>query len=363
MRIPGGTLVPAGITPLLLRVQSVAHPEVTVEQAWSSRPAIDAPLVLRLEPTIVRVKDRQPGRLQATIDNSDGNQPRRVTLTGSDPEGLVRFSFSPGTLDVPPGGTLSAAVRVEAPAPEAGQQSTRQLTITAADGRDEVSGTATFVQTAAVEAADGAPGRADPVAARDTATGQLEVSIDNRKGTRTRRVFLGGRDPEGIVRFSFSPPSIDVFRRRGGPRAAADRGTAVPRPARSPTRPLTVLASSEGTPDLEVTATFVQTTSAAPVDTPVVLRLDPSVVRVRDTAVGQLEAIIDNRGGSRVRRVFLSGRDPERLVRFTFSPPSLDVLPGDIGRVRVRLEAPTTRARAGGDPSGHRGRQRTESTK
>ena len=101
-----------------------------------------------------------------------------------------------------------------------------------------------------------------------------------------------------------------------------------------------MLATSEGTADLEVTATFVQTTSAAPVDTPVTLRLDPSVVRVRDTAVGQLEAIIDNRGGTRVRRVFLSGRDPERLVRFTFSPPSLDVLPGEIGRVRVRLEAP-----------------------
>ena len=32
-----------------------------------------------------------------------------VTLTGRDPEGLVRFFFSPGVLDVPPGGTASAA--------------------------------------------------------------------------------------------------------------------------------------------------------------------------------------------------------------------------------------------------------------
>ena len=184
--------------------------------------------------------------------------------------------------------------------------------------------------------------RAEPtlVRARDTATGQLEITVDNRKGTRTRRVFLGGRDPEGHRAFRLLAAVHRRLRRRGGPGPAQDRGTAAAAPVRNRARPLTVLASSEGTADLEVAATFVQTTSAAPVDTPVILRLDPSVVRVRDTKVGQLEAIIDNRGGSRVRRVFLSGRDPERLVRFTFSPPSLDVLPGDIGRVRVRLEAP-----------------------
>lgn len=340
LQIPGGMLVPAGVSRLLLRVQSVAHPELVVtEHLELTVPAIAAALVLRLEPSIVRVKDNQAGRLQATIDNSDGNQPRRVTLTGRDPEGLVRFFFSPGVLDVPPGGTASAALRIEAPTPEPGQQSTRQVTVSAADGRDEAEASATFVQTAAVEVP--LVLRAEPtlVRAKDSATGQLEITVDNRKGSRTRRVFLGGRDPEGIVHFAFSPPSIDVFPGEVG-RARLKIEAPPPPPGQESSRPLTVLASSEGAPDLEVGATFVQTTSAAPVDTPVILRLDPSVVRVRDTAVGQLEAIVDNRGGARVRRVFLSGRDPERLVRFTFSPPSLDVLPGDIGRVRVRLEAP-----------------------
>ena len=173
------------------------------------------------------------------------------------------------------------------------------------------------------------------------------------RGTRTRRVFLGGRDPERLVRFSFSPPSIDVFAGEVGrarlrieaPAAAAgqeatraaDRAGHLGghrRISRSARRSCRRHRPRRWTPRWSV-------------------RLDPSVVRVRDTAVGQLEAIIDNRGGHRVRRVFLTGRDPERLVRFTFSPPSLDVLPGDIGRVRVRLEAPLPEPGPGGDPAGH----------
>ena len=195
------------------------------------------------------------------------------------------------------------------------------------------------------------------VRVKDSPTGQIDITIDNRRGTRTRRIFLGGRDPERLVHFSFSPPSIDVLAGELG-RARLRIEAPPPPPGQESSRTLTVLATSEGTADLEVSATFVQTTSAAPVDTPVAVRLDPSVVRIRDTAVGQLEAIIDNRSGTRVRRVFLSGRDPERMVRFTFSPPSLDVLPGEIGRVRVRLEAPLPEPGPGRHPADHGDRRR-----
>jgi|GEM_PF-1319749 len=340
VRIAAGTLVPAGTLQLLLRVQSVAHPELVVEDHLElTIPGVQTPLVLRLEPSIVRVKDNQAGRLQATVDNTDGNEARRVTLTGQDPEGLVRFFFSPAVIEVPPGGTASAAVRLEAPTPDPGQQATRQLTVSASDGRDDVRAIASLVQTASIEVPMTLRVEPSLVRVKDTPTGQLDISVDNRRGSRTRRIFLGGHDPERIVHFSFSPPSIDVLAGEVG-RARLRVEAPPPPPGQEATRTLTVQATSEGTPDLEVTATFVQATSAAPVDTPITIRLDPSVMRVRDTKVGQLEAIIDNRAGGRVRRVFLTGRDPERLVRFTFSPPSLDVLPGDIGRVRVRLEAP-----------------------
>jgi hypothetical protein len=339
LRIAAGTLVPAGTSRLLVRVQSVAHPELAVDEHIElTVAAVATPLVLRVEPSVVRAKDAEPGAFRATIDNSDSNQGRRVTLSGRDAEGVVRFTFTPGVIEVPPGESAGADVRIEAPAPAAGQQATRQLTVIAADGESEVESTVTFLQAGSVEVPMTLLVEPSLVRVLDSAAGQLELTIDNRQGTRTRRVFLSGRDPERLVRFTFFPPSLDVFAGEVG--RARLKVEAQPPPAgQEATRALSILVTCAGTPDLQGTATFVQTTSAAPVDVPVTLRLDPSVVRVRDTAVGQLEAIVDNRGGRRVRRVFLTGRDPERLVRFTFSPPSLDVLPGDIGRVRVRLEA------------------------
>ena len=360
LRIPVGTLAPAGGFRLLIRVQSVAHPEVIVDEYLDlTVPAVVTPLELRLEPSIVRVKNDEAGRLRITIDNSGGNQDRRVTLAGRDPEEVVRYFFSPGVVEVPAGGTAGAGLRVEGPQPEPGEQATRQLTVTANDGRSEVEAVATFIQVSAAEVPMSLRVEPSLVRVRDGAAGQLDISIDNRRGSRTRRVFLGGRDSERVVHFAFSPPSIDVLSGEVG-RARLKIEAPPPPPGQESTRTITVLASSEGLADLEAPATFVQATAAAPVDVPVVLRLDPSVVRVRDTRVGQLEAILDNRSGTRVRRVFLTGRDPERLVRFTFSPPSLDVLPGDIGRARVRMEAPLPDPGSGGHPPGHRGRRRRE---
>ncbi|MEP6561838.1 MAG: hypothetical protein ABJD68_12300 [Nakamurella sp.] len=339
VQIVPGVLAPAGRTELVLRVQSLAHPEVLIERIIEvTVPAIVTPIGLRIEPSMIRAKDTEAGHFTVTVDNTAGNHSRRVVLTGRDVEGAVRFTFSPAELELGPGADVAADVRIEAPAPESGQQATRQLTVTASTGGDDVAASATFVQTASVEVPLALRVEPSVVRVRDSATGQLEVLIDNRNGTRTRRVFLSGRDPEGVVRFGFSPPSIDVFAGELG-RARARFEAPQPAAGQESSRSLKVLASSPGMPDLEVPATFAQATSAAPVDNPLGLRLDPSVVRVRDTAVGQVELLIDNRAGHRVRRVFLTGRDPERLVRFTFAPPSLDVPAGDIGRSRIRLEA------------------------
>jgi len=334
--IPAGTLVPAGRFTLTVTTRSVAHPEIFVDDLVElTVPAVDAPLGLQLEPSMVRVKDSAAGRLQATVDNRAGNQPRTVTLSGRDLEGVVRFTFTPAGLVLGPGEAASAQVRIEAPPPDAGQQATRQLTITAADGKSAVEGSATFVQVASVDTPLQVRLEPSLVRVRDTGTGMVEAVVDNRRGIRTRRVFLSGRDPERVVRFTFSPPSVDVL---AGElvRVRVRLDAAAPEPGQEATRAVTVLATSDGTADIEATASFVQATSVV---APLSVELDPSVVRVRDSASGSFEVIVDNRGGSRIRRVFLTGRDPERAVRFTFSPPSIQVAPGDIGRARVTVEA------------------------
>ncbi len=49
-----------------------------------------------------------------------GNATLALSLTGEDPDGEVRFDFSPGLLEVPTGGQSRATLRVSAPRPRAG---------------------------------------------------------------------------------------------------------------------------------------------------------------------------------------------------------------------------------------------------
>ena len=92
--------------------------------------------------------------------------------------------------------------------------------------------------------------------------------------------------------------------------------------------------------EVETDGTFIQTTSALPPDEPMTIRLEPSLVRVRNSGSGSTVVHADNRGGSRPRRVQFGGHDPERVVRFTFDPPVLDLAPGQIGAARVDMSAP-----------------------
>ena len=56
---------------------------------------------IRLEPEHVVVRNRRRGRFRVTVDNVRGALPLGVWLSGTDPEGAVRFTFSPSHLDVP----------------------------------------------------------------------------------------------------------------------------------------------------------------------------------------------------------------------------------------------------------------------
>ena len=85
------------------------------------------------------VSGMQPaGRFRIRLDNSGSNYPQRYALTGSDPEGVVRFSFRPDIVEVAPMRVQVVDVRFDSPAPEPGQQANRTLTVTAASDEDQV---------------------------------------------------------------------------------------------------------------------------------------------------------------------------------------------------------------------------------
>lgn len=73
---------------------------------------------------------------------------------------------------------------------------------------------------------------------------------------------------------------------------------------------------------------------------PLELRLEPSTLRARDTTTALFRVIVDNRRSNQPARVHLSGSDPELAATFRFTPPELDVPPGQAVAARVRVDAP-----------------------
>jgi hypothetical protein len=114
----------------------------------SSPPVIDPPVDVRLDPEVVRDAGFGGGRATVTVDNRGGRRPRRVTVTGYDPERVVRLTFEPAELEVPAGGWAQVAVRMSSPRPEAGSEDRRPFTVAVHDGTTVVERTGTVVHGA-----------------------------------------------------------------------------------------------------------------------------------------------------------------------------------------------------------------------
>lgn len=174
--------------------------------------------------------------------------------------------------------------------------------------------------------------------ANDSTMALFRIAIDNRHSNEPLRVSLSGRDPEQKARFWFSNPSPVV-----PPAGESTVRLRVDVPALPPgaqlNHVLTVLAS-DGRREFEATATLVQMTSPAVVDSPVLLGLSPSVVRERDAARVATLVTADNRLGHYPHYLTIGATDDENVVRFAVQPTELVVQPGQVASARVAMHAP-----------------------
>jgi hypothetical protein len=67
--------------------------------------------------------------------------------------------------------------------------------------------------------------------------------------------------------------------------------------------------------------------------------IEPSIVRMSDIDSATLQVMLDNRRGLSGVRIFLDGSNPEGAIRFTFSLPVVDVGPGQVVEVFLRLDS------------------------
>jgi len=307
-----------------------------VQQSSAAPP--DAPVRLRLEPTVLRTQEISAVELDIIVDNHAGSRDRRITFRGRDPENQIQFWFYNREVGVRAGGETRTRARLQARALPAGEELTRQFTVTANDGQHESEVSGSWVQSVSRAPITTATVRLEPehLRVRDRTDGRLGVVVDNRKGVRPLRVRLSGSDPEGIVGFAFTPSVLDVG---AGRWARAELTVSAPPPpnGQTATRTLRVRASDENGA-VDAAGVFDQSTSPTPISTARLL-IEPQRVVTRNTRTGGLRVRLENTQGSGTLRVRLSGSDPEGAVRFQFTPEVLDLPPGQTGWSAVRISA------------------------
>ena len=302
-------------------------------------PRVGGPVSITADRQVVRLRDQTAGYFKLRLDNRASNYPQRYALTGSDPEGVVRFAFRRPIVEVPPARVEVVDVRFDAPGLEPGQQANRTLTITAASDEGRVETVVNVVQERSQAPPDSPVRlRLEPSVSRtrDRTAVEISVLVDNRRGSKDRRLFFSGRDPEGRMRFAFSQQQLYV---RAGEQArlSARVEASLPRPGEEVERAFAVVCN-DGTDESEVTGSLIQAASASPITT-AKLRLEPEHVVVRNRRHGRFRVTVDNSLGLLPLGVWLSGTDPEGAVRFTFTPAHLEVPPGNLRRIALRVGA------------------------
>lgn len=340
-RIESEVLVPAGSGIVRLSVRSLAQPSARETVSVTVVvPVVEAPVQLRAEPSVVRIRDVETGRFVVVVDNSDSNRAARLRLSGTDPELAVTFHFDPEVVMVGPGESVRVRAVTTSRRPEPGTELSRTLTVSATEGARRVSTIVTLVQSTSVVVEDPmvelnvAPAL---VRVRDDAAAQVWLTIDNRAGRHATAVRLAATDPEGVVQVYWRSAEVrvpaggtaDIELQLVGP--IPEAGTEITR--------IVTLTASDGRRVARTQVSLVHSASASPMTT-LAVELDPSVLRLGSGRRGTASVVVDNRRGATAARVWLQGDDPENSVSFGFSPTELVVGPGQLLTSRVTMSVP-----------------------
>jgi hypothetical protein len=311
LRIVSRRLVPAQCMYVVMRVRNTTgHLALRELPVRIVIPVVEAQVELHTEPQLIRVLDASPGVCRVTIRNVHSNRWAQVRLAATDPEQVVRATWNPRQIQVPPGGEARSEVRLDAPTPVPGGEINRTITIRACEGHRKTETTVTLVQSASAAAIDLLSLRLDPSVRRlgRRCHGRLNAVIDNSRGASPVSLHLSGSDPERKIRFAFDPPTIHV---PPGRQASAQVALTVPRTAAGEEviRPLTITAS-DGWEEIRADGTLIQmaTSQRALVRVIVTLigglaiilgALLPFVVNSHESAVGLTAAQIASRADAR----------------------------------------------------------------
>lgn len=165
--------------------------------------------------------------------------------------------------------------------------------------------------------------------------GAFVVTVDNRASNHPRHYALTVQDAEDVVRADVLPPSVDVPALGTVDVRVRFRAPA-PEPGREATRQVTLSGADDDGP-VSTTVTVVQRTAPEREPEPFTVRLEPSHLRVVGTDTAAFDVVVDNRAGDDGLAVDVTGRDPQRVVAFSFGHDRFVVPGGQATRVHALL--------------------------
>lgn len=293
-------------------------------------------LRVQAEPARQTVTDLGEANFRISVEQPGGQRVGRVSFRATDSDGQVQVAFHPPVIDVPAESVGRVRMNVRAPIPGPGQETTREITVTATSGDGaKATGQVTLVQRGSAPALRL---RLEPelVRVRDAGGGRTRLVADNRQGDRPAQLRLTARDPELALRFQFSQQILQVPARETAS-VWVDLTGRPPEPGGEVSRTFTIDPGSDQI--AAVSGTFVQTTSA-PAISRLAVHLEPAAYRLGTARTGSVVVVADNRGGSAPVTVTWRGSDPDGLVQFGFDPPSVTVPAGGTATSRVGLTLP-----------------------
>jgi len=141
---PRTSAVTAGSVPFGVRVTSHEDPDFSVVEEGTVQIGGFAAVQARVVPRTSEGKRRAVHRVEVT---NTGNAPVTAQISASDPDELLAFALEPETLEVPPGETSVARVKVAARKSQSGRGSRRlPFTVVVESGGAPVQADAAFEQ-------------------------------------------------------------------------------------------------------------------------------------------------------------------------------------------------------------------------
>jgi hypothetical protein len=251
--LQGGETRPRQLTVTATEEENTTEATVTVNQERKQA----APLRLRLEPSVLRVRDCPVADLSLMIDNREGKQDQKLRLLGRDPEGAVRFSFATPEIVARAGQITKTRLSVAGAAPPPGGEVSRPFSVIALDGVNETEASGTFVEITSDPPIKRATLHLMPeMLRRRGGSGRYQFALENNDNSQWLTAQMYGSDPERVVRFTFSPARLDI---PPGGSAWGWVGVSAPSPERGSelTRQLQIEAS-DGRDEVAASATFIQ---------------------------------------------------------------------------------------------------------